>query len=329
MTRARMGSRMGLAAAALVLAASGVGAPLAAQAPAGDSVALVFAWPVGTEARVEYTQITERQGDTPEPSRLEIEGELTLHVHQHPSGGLVIEHLEPLATRVQASPPLAAADPRRVVLSRMGTPTPHTIVSTDGRMLGIDGVPALAAAIRDIVGPETPQPALDALLRELLAERLLVRTARERWNAQVGMWLGTSMKVGEVGAAESEEANPLMPSVVLPYVYEFRLIGMEPCGEGATARTCARLEMFSLPDPVQLEQVMDKALVDMGFPTLSFDGLAQHSQVTLLTDPATLLPFELTMSKLVEGILMDGGQGRVFRRADELTLRYRYTKIGG
>lgn len=303
-------------------------APLAGQSPAGDSVALTFAWPVGTEARIEYTHVTERQGDSPEPSRLEIDGELTLHVHPH-AAGLLIEHLEPLATRVQSSPPLAGADPRRVVLSRMGTPTPHTIVSTDGRMLGIDGVPALAAAIRDIVGPQTPQPALDGLLRELLAEPLLVGTARERWNAQVGMWLGTSMKVGEVGAAESEEANPLMPSVILPYVYEFRLVGMEPCGAGATARTCARLEMFSLPDPAQLEQVMDKALVDMGFSTLSFDGLAQHSQVTLLTDPATLLPFELTMSKLVEGILVDGGQSRVFRRADELTLRYTYTKIGG
>ena len=46
-----------LAAALLALAA----APAAAQT-APDSVTLKFAWPVGTEARVRYTQIIEREG---------------------------------------------------------------------------------------------------------------------------------------------------------------------------------------------------------------------------------------------------------------------------
>lgn len=311
-----------LAVAAIALAA----APLRAQAPAADSVLLRFAWPVGTEARVAYTQVIEREGDSDRPIRVEIEGEYTLHVHQHPQG-LLIEHLDPLAIRLQASPPFDPTDPRGAIYSRLGTPTPHYVVSPEGRLLGVDGVPALAAAITAIFAPGSAQAgALDPLLRELLNEPLLAGTARERWNALVGMWLDASLKVGEVSGAEAEEANPLLPSVVLPYVYEFRLVGTEPCGASgpAAAKRCARLQMLSLPDPAQLAQVMSKALVDMGFPNLSFDGLAQHSQVTLLTDPETLLPYEVTMTKLVQGILKDGAQSRVFRRADETRLAYTY-----
>ena len=57
--------------------------------------------------------------------------------------------------------------------------------------------------------------------------------------------------------------------------------------------------MVSLPDPSRLAEVMNQALADMGLERLSFDGLAQHTQIELLTDPATLLPRELALSKVV------------------------------
>ena len=85
-----------------------LGAPALAQAPTppADTLALRFAWPVGTEAQVTYTKVIEREEGGP-ASRLEIAGEYIVHVHEHPSG-LMIEHLEPLATRFQPtlrSPP--------------------------------------------------------------------------------------------------------------------------------------------------------------------------------------------------------------------------------
>jgi hypothetical protein len=82
--------------------------------------------------------------------------------------------------------------------------------------------------------------------------------------------------------------------------------------------------MISLPDPAQFNDVMNKAMADMGLTTMSFDGLAQHTEIELLTDPATLLPRELTMSKVVEGILKEGDRSRVFRRVDGLVLVYTY-----
>jgi hypothetical protein len=117
----------------------------------------------------------------------------------------------------------------------------------------------------------------------------------------------------------------MVPSVVIPYAYRFELIGMEPCDEAVPqGPRCARVGMLSLPDPSEFNRVMNEAMAGMGLTTMSFDGLAQHTQVELLTDPATLLPRELTMSKTVQGILREGERSRVFRRVDGLVLRYTY-----
>lgn len=310
--------------AAIALLAVATVAPASAQT-APDSVTLRFGWKEGTEARVRYTQLIEREGDRDQPSRLEIEGELTMHVHEH-DGGLLIEHLDPLVTRFQASPPLAADDPHRLVYSRLGTPMPHYVVSVDGTLVGIEGQEALRTALAELLGPAAAQAGtLESVGRELLNEPLLLGTARERWNAQVGLWLGSTLKVGEPTVAETEEANPLLPSVVLPYVYRFELLGMEPCDDAEPrGPACARLGMMSLADPEELARVMSQALADMGYATMAFDGLAQHTEIDLLVDPATLLPREVTMSKIVQGILKEGERERVFRRVDGLRLTYTY-----
>lgn len=311
----------------LLATAASLGAQVrsGAAAPAADSVTLHFAWPVGTEAHIEYHQVTDREGDRDQPSHLEIEGELTMHVHEHPQG-LLVEHLDPIVTRFRASPPFAPDDPHGAVFGRLGTPTPHYVVSREGKLVTVDGEPQLAAAISAILGPAATQSGtLEGLAQELLNQPLLMGTARERWNAAVGMWLDLTLQEGETAGAESQEANPLVPSVVLPYLYEFQLVGMEPCDAAKPAGAkCARLQMISLPDPKEFTSAMNRALQQVGFMTMSFDGLAQHSEVELLTDPATLLPRELMLNKTVEGILKEGDKSRVFKRLDQLHLVYTY-----
>lgn len=318
----RRAAGLALAAVALLPAAR-----LDAQSapPAADSVTLRFGWPAGTEARVHYTQVTEREGDRDEPSHIEIEGELTMHVHESPDG-LVVEHLDPVVTRFGASPPFAPDDPHAAILGRLGPPAPHYLVSSEGRLIGVDGGRTLADAFAAILGPSAAQSGvLAAMTAELLNEPLLVGTARERWNALVGLWRDATLRRGESVAEEAEEGNPLVPSVVLPYVYEFEYEGMEPCDAARPdGPACARLHMISLPDPTQLGTAINRALDQAGLAATQFDGLAQRTEVELLTDPSTLLPRELTMAKVVEGILKNGGTSRVFKRLDQLRLVYTY-----
>lgn len=303
------------------------GGGAAAQAVAGDSVTFRFAWPAGTEARVSYTQVLEREGDGGEPTRTEIQGEYAMHVHEHPQGGLMIEHLDPLAIRFRSTPVLAADDPRRVVWSAIGMVTPHYRVSAAGELLGIEGVPALGDAIAGLLQPVLSGPAaLAEAMSRLVDEAQLAGAARERWDALVGMWVEGPLVVGEPVLAETEEPTPLFPQLTVPYLYEFTLAGLEPCGEG---RTCARLEMLSFPDPVAMTETMTRALAEMGMGHLTFDGLVQETTVRLLADVETLLPHELVMGKSVDGRISENGESRPFRRFDGLVLEFDYQAAPG
>ena len=295
--------------------------PAAAQATTGDSIVPHFAWPVGTVARVQYTHVIEREGDGDQPTRIEFEGEYTLHVHEHPSG-LLVEYVDPLATRFRSSPVLAGDDPRRMVYSTIGMVVPDLVISRDGQLLGVEGITTLASAIAEVVGQQAPAADVQAIVGEMVSGPQLLRTARERWNNQVGIWMDAVLRVGETGGGEALEANPLIPSLVVPYEYRFSLIGMEPCGP--SGGSCAQVELASAHDPEELNSAMTEALAMVGLGNLSFDGLVQESRVSLLTDPKTLLTHEFTMSKRVQGILEEGGQTRVFRRLDETHLVYTY-----
>jgi len=295
--------------------------PAAAQATGGDSIVPHFAWPVGAVARVQYTQMIEREGNEDQPIHIEFEGEYTLHVHDHPSG-LLVEYVDPLATRFRSSPVLAPDDPRRMVYSTIGMVVPDLVISRDGQLLGVDGLTTLASAITEVIGQQAPAADVQAIVGEMVNGPQLLRTARERWNNQVAIWMDAVLRVGETGGGEALEANPLIPSLVVPYEYQFTLLGVERCGP--SGRSCAQIEIASAHDPEELNRAMTEALASIGLGNLSFDGLVQESRVSLLTDPKTLLTHELTMSKRVQGILQENGQSRVFRRLDETHLIYTY-----
>ena len=280
-----------------------------------------FAWPVGTVARVQYTRVIEREGDGDQPTRIEFEGEYTLHVHDHPSG-LPVEYLEPLSTRFRSSPVLSPDDPRRMVYSTIGMVVPDLVISRDGQLLGVEGVATLASAVAEVVGRQAPPADVQAIVEAMVNGPQLLRTARERWNNQVGIWMDAVLRVGDTGGGEALEANPLIPSLVVPYEYRFALLGMEPCGP--SGGSCAQVELASAHDPEELNSAMTEALARVGLESLSFDGLVQASRVSLLADPETLLTHEFTMSKRVQGILEEDGQSRVFRRLDETHLLYTY-----
>jgi len=295
--------------------------PAASQVTSGDSIVPRFAWPAGTVALVQYTQVIEREGDGDQPTRIEFEGEYTLHVHEHPSG-LLVEYVDPLATRFRSSPVLAPDDPRRMVYSTIGMVVPDLVISRDGQLLGVEGLVTLASAVAEVVGQQAPTADVQTIVGEMVSGPQLLRTARERWNNQVGIWMDAVLRVGEAGGGEALEANPLIPSLVVPYEYRFALLGMEPCGP--SGGSCAQVELASAHDPEDLNSAMTEALARVGLGDLSFDGLVQESRVSLLTDPKTLLTHEFTMSKRVQGILEEGGQSRVFRRLDETRLVFTY-----
>jgi hypothetical protein len=311
--------------AAATLATLLLAAPASAQAKApADSVVLRFGWRDGIEADVQYTQFIDRQGDSDTPTHIEIEGVYTMHVHDH-AQGLLIEHLEPVASRFLSSPTLPPADPRRIVYSSIGYPTADWVVSKDGeKLVQIQGLQALNESIAQSVQRAAPGADLDQVIGTLANPDALFNAGRERWSNMVGDWIGSTLRPGEFGTGEGTEANPVIPSLEVPYRFQFKLDSLEACA--APGGKCARVDITQFYDPTALNKTMNDALARMGLSEMSFDGLAQESHVILLTDPATLLPYQMDMTKGVEGILVMNGQRRIFKRTDGITMDFTYTK---
>ena len=302
---------------AALLSAGGAGAA-SAQA---DTVTFRFAFPVGTEAQVRYTKVIEREEAGP-PTRIEIEGEYSMHVHPHPSG-LLIEHLDPLATRFVSSPALAQDDPRRAVYGTIGAPIADWVVSGDGQLLGLSSVDVIQDAVTRALAPlQLDEGAYQAAMAELVSEPALMGNARDLWRAMVESWADAQMVAGEAQADQADEINPIVPSVTLPYRYEYSFVGMEPCP--APSGSCAHLQVVSFPDPRELTRTMSEALQQLGLTNLSFERLVQLNTMTVLTDPTTLLPQAIEVHKQVDGILLQDGRPTVFRRGDQTQLIFTY-----
>ena len=313
----------GWVAVALVAAAPAAAQSGGPAAPAADSIVLHFAWPIGIEAQVRYTHVIDRQGDTDQPTHIEVEGEYTMHVHEHELG-LLVEHVDPVSVRYRSSPSLPADDPRRIVYSTLGVPVADWVVSKDGEFLQIQGLQALHARVTEAVERQAPRADLDAVIGQLANPDQLFNTGQERWGNMVADWVGAALREGEIGVGEGSEANPVINELQVAYQFQFKLDSLEACA--APGGRCVRVEISQLYDPVALNKTMNDALTRMGMTGVAFDGLAQESRVVLLTDPTTLLPYQMDMAKGVQGILTINGESRVFRRSDEVSADYTYTK---
>jgi hypothetical protein len=168
-----------------------------------------------------------------------------MHVHEH-AQGLLIEHLDPLVTRFESEPPLAADDPHRPVYARIGVPVPHYIVSREGALVGVDGARRARRRHRDNPGPGgRAVPARSRQLGPRAAERAAApRPPRaSAGTPRSGSGSTARSQVGDPTGAESRGGESAR-AVALPplYAYRFELLGMEPCDEAKPAGAkCARL----------------------------------------------------------------------------------------
>jgi len=73
-----------------------------------------------------------------------------------------------------------------------------------------------------------------------------------------------------------------MQRTVVQYRVEFAFTRMVPCTAGAAAPTCVEMVIHAAPD----EEALDQVIADK-----SFAAYIASTEVRIVTDPATLLPY--------------------------------------
>jgi hypothetical protein len=164
------------------------------------------------------------------------------------------------------------------------------VVDRRGRHLGFEGIDAALEAMPQFRGASDAQ-------RHGLAEALRGRLARN-WKLTVGAWVDRELPLGATYAASAPEAVEGGGSVRMRIA--IRADGRIPCHPGAAERRCVRLHLRSQPDDERVEALAPALLREL-VPERSMDpramvvqGVAAVTDVTLVTEPDTLVPYRLT-----------------------------------
>lgn len=306
---------------------------LPVPAEAQDTISLRFAWPERVTARVEAQRIRARLAEDRMDSVV-VAVTYTMRGEPHPEGR-VIRYSDflfgDLAERLEAD--------ARMMLDRAVAMVPGLIVSDEGEFVRLEDVASLRAQLDTLLEPIVRELPTDergaetlASIRNMVTDEALEASAADEWNTIVGHWLDADLELGAEYAYEAVAPFPILPGVTLRYEHQFAVTRRVPCTETSSAESCVEVVMFSAPDPDATAEVMERfyrqitrSAEETDQPI--FDELLLEDTVTLVLEPATLLPHSVTIARQVSGrSIAPGEPEQEFYQVDLRSWRYLYGK---
>jgi hypothetical protein len=216
-------------------------------------------------------------------------------------------------------------------LHRLSAVEPSYVVDSTGNLVRVKGIAQLRTQVQSLMAPggdslETAPVEVQAMLETALSEPALTDRARQEWDLVVGMWAGSDLEPGALYQMESEEPIPLLAGTSVPMEFQFQVSEPRSCTEAMDSPSCVELEMVSTPDPEAVRRVVGDLLGKIaraGQPQV--ERLVLENRVTLLAEPATLLPYRLRVEKRVTGSMRTGdGASQPMSSVDERVSVYTY-----
>ena len=301
-----------------------------------DSVSLRFGWPAGASARVDQewsrVQVTPARRDS-----IGVRSRYRLLVRAHPEGRLVQSDSFVITSASPANAPSqAGAAEAQQLIARLGSFQPSYVVSAEGEFVRLEGAERtkrlldslFAPLMRDMAG--APSGARE-MFSSLSSPAVLTAAAAQDWNSIAGTWIGANWEVGEWYGTEQEELSPMFPGLEIPMQYEFSAAERVPCSAGESARRCVRLEMVSAPDSAALRTLVGDFLArlapDQKALLANLQSMRTTSELTVITDPRDLRPYEVTLVKRVDVSVAPaaGEPGGATTRIDTRRARYSWS----
>lgn len=219
------------------------------------------------------------------------------------------------------------------LVEQLATLTPSYVVSSDGMFQRLEDVEALRSLVAGIVDEATGRqldelPAgAQELIRSLTSDEMLATSAAQQWNAMVGFWVGADLEVGALYELESDEPIPLLGGFIVPTIHRFLLVGRVPCNAVAVNVECVELQMVSIPDSKSFQEILQAtagrlATDEDAIPT--FRDVRIETEVTLITEPAMLIPHRLEIVKTFSAAVDEAGASLDIGQVETRSYSYRY-----
>jgi hypothetical protein len=173
---------------------------------------------------------------------------------------------------------------------------PPLVLGADGRFLRLDGLEALAeqeAAFQ--VGLSASKGEAEAARKEA-RERVgrLAADAREQWSYQGEAWLGRTLELGQPQVTTGRAPVAAVPGLEVEQRVVLSARKWVSCAPGGLDRRCLELTLKADAGP----DAFRKGLVAAGNKAAKgFEDGSLAVEVTLVTDPETLLPWRYSFTR--------------------------------
>ena len=164
---------------------------------------------------------------------------------------------------------------------------------------------AVDAALEGAVAPAVRAHPAWEIMDTVLQQQSVEAFVQNNWMSLVQSFVGKEMNFGEVVGVTSPNTIPIGGGL-LELESHYTAIGRTPCFEGAPSEDCVLVQFDSVAPPDQLRALVESAASELPGPMpllreLRFVG-------ALVTEPNTLIPHEMTLTKFVRAEMPGAGE---------------------
>jgi len=258
---------------------------------AAGAQTLKFAWPDGASAKVQARSQGSRTTNKT-TRKWDMTSDFTMRVQR--TGSRVVISREGFSGWKGTFPPSLSGGPERFV-----DMIPTTIVATDGTLIGLDGQEtARKQMTRDLEQSGPLHPVIQNALQALTSDASLEAMASATWAALVGYWKGVELDPARRYAIRDFVPLPHLGDVVLDANGTIRFVKETSCATAPAERNCAELLAELATDPEQAKKLLRSMLQKPGANPPRVTGFQQRFKVTIIVDKGTMLPRQLTMTRI-------------------------------
>lgn len=223
-------------------------------------------------------------------------------------------------------------------LDEIAAISPNYKIDANGELLGVVGIDALHATIMRWfdrllesvaeLGTELPEQniaQIRQLVERLSAPEVLQANIQAEWNRDVSQWQGASLEKDAVYRLDADVSTPMLGDAPIPAVNEYVYHGRVACNDADTALGCVKLTMTSRLHPEKAGDAIRQLLAPLGEAAPIISTLQIDTDVSLITEPNTLIPHRMQQEKHVRLVISKGEDGEeVTEQVENRTDIYRY-----
>ncbi|MEM7050915.1 MAG: hypothetical protein AAF604_14700 [Acidobacteriota bacterium] len=290
---------------------------------------LTFAWPAGATAEVSYSVEGWRQSGT---SRTTLQRQMKYRLRvsaRNGEPGMVVERLWPTVP----APRRPTSGQQKSFFGSLPRPTNSAVqalvddlpelverleIAADGRLLSVDGGKDLETRIANALADSEADAGTRLQIESLTTDESLFQLSKQAWAALVTAWLDRDLAQGFPFSDRSDAETPSVSKTV-EVPASGRFAGWVPCDEDERASgesSCVELHWSAAPQGEDAKEAVE------ALERRSLQGLELTREVTVVADPATLLPYSTIDHLEAKRTLQQGSE--TIESSESMTRRRRF-----